>query len=56
MEKCGDYLMILVLHGTFVSHGCLVKTYVIVALINWAVLETKRILNLMQYCVCYKNR
>ena len=31
IEGCGDYLIILVLHATFVSHGCLFKIHVIVA-------------------------
>ena len=31
IEGCGDYLIILVLHVTFVSHGCLFKIHVIVA-------------------------
>ena len=31
IEGCGDYLIILVLHGTFVSHGCLFKIHLIVA-------------------------
>ena len=28
---CGDYLIVLVLHRTFFSHGCLFKIHVIVA-------------------------
>ena len=31
IEGRGDYLIILVLHVTFVSHGCLFKIHVIVA-------------------------
>ena len=30
IEGCGDYLIILVLHITFASHGCLFNTHVIV--------------------------
>ena len=31
IEGCGGYLIILVLHVTFVSHSCLFKIHVIVA-------------------------
>ena len=31
IEGCGNYLVILVLHGKLVSRGCLFKTYLIVA-------------------------
>ena len=34
---CNDYLVILVLHRTFISHVCLFKIHVTVASVNWAV-------------------
>ena len=54
--ECDDYLTFLVLHGTFVSHGCLFKIKVTVARISWAVLQTKLKLSLKQYYIFYKNR
>ena len=54
--RCGGYLISLVLHGTFVSHGSLFKIHVTVAQINWAVFQTKPKLNLIQYYIFYKNR
>ena len=50
---CGDCLIILLLHGTFVSHGCLFKIHVTVARINWAVLQTKFKLNLIYSIICF---
>ena len=55
-EGCVDYLITLVLHGTFISHSCLFKIHLIVALIYWAVFQTKLKLNLIQYYIFYKNR
>ena len=52
---CGGYLIILLLHGTSVSHGCLFKIYVTVAGINWAVFQSKFKLNLIQYYIFHKN-
>ena len=34
IDVCGDYLIILVLDGTFFSHGCLFKIILIVAWIK----------------------
>ena len=56
IEGCGDDLIFLVAHGTFISHGCLFKIHLIVALINWAVFQTKLKLNLIQHYIFYKNR
>ena len=53
---CGDYLIILVKHGTFVSHGFVFKIHVTVAQINWAAFQTELKLNLIQYYILYKNR
>lgn len=54
--RCVDYLFILVQHETFVSHGCLFQIHVTVAQINWAVLQTKLKLKLIQCYTFYKNR
>ena len=54
--ECRDYLIVLALHGTFISHVCLFKICVTVAWINWPVFQTKLKLNLMQYYVFSKNR
>ena len=49
-----DYLFILVVHGAFFSHGCLFKTHVTVAQINWTVFQTKLKLNLIQCFIFIK--
>ena len=53
---CGDYLIILVLHGISISHVCLFKIHVTVAWINWTMFQIKLKPNLMQYYIFYKNR
>ena len=52
---CGDYLVISVLHETFVSYGYFFKIDIAVAQINWAVLQTKLKLSLIQCYIFYKN-
>ena len=56
IEGCGDCSIILVPHGTFVSHGCLFKIHLIIPWINWAVFQTELKLNLIQDYIFYKSR
>ena len=49
-----DYLIILVLHVTFLSHNCLFKIHVTVVHISWDVFQTKFKPTLIECYISYK--
>ena len=55
---CGDYLIILVLHGMSISTVCFFKIHGAVAKINWTLLKTKSKFRpkLRWYYIFYQNR
>ena len=52
----GNYLIILVLHGMFFGNTWLFKIHITILWNNWAVFQSKFVLNLRQYYVFCKKR